>query len=300
MKLTRKRERLIIRMAFRFILGNLSRRDVRRCDHYKQWLKLPLNYARVMELPLTDILLEAASGDRILDVSSPKLLAVYYGLMNSIELVAADLEDYFIHDFETFREQAGVAVETSVFDATDRIPFDDGSFDKVFSVSVLEHIPGVNDRTAFEEIMRVLPKGGFAVITLPVYPEYCEEWTSTLPYWQTQKGDDGRVFFQRRYDEQSLNDRLNWRGWGEVDFVLVAEKPIRAPEFGENGRLKHNSYLISERKLPKLIRGIGHRAKILPFMDYFAERSVSQSCHYLTRDWSDPNIRQIAFRVTKN
>lgn len=259
-----------------------------------------MNYARVMELPLTDLFLEPKSSDRILDVSSPKLLAVYYGLQNFEKFVTADLEDYFLSDFDAFQEHAGVKVETAVFDATERIPFEDGSFDKVYSVSVLEHIPGSNDAKAFDEILRVLSPGGTAVITLPVANEYLEEWTSAEPYWQTQKDVSGKSFYQRRYDEANLNDRFDWHNRGQMDYVLVAENPIREPEVDSKGKLIHNSYLVDTWVFPRLIRKIGRKLRKIPFTDYFAERWVSGRCHYLTRDWSDPNIRQIVFRVTKN
>jgi ubiquinone/menaquinone biosynthesis C-methylase UbiE len=46
-----------------------------------------------------------------------------------------------------------------------RLPFRDRSFETIFSNSVLEHIPNVDD--ALQEIQRVLKDGGFLVFTVP-------------------------------------------------------------------------------------------------------------------------------------
>lgn len=293
----REHEKLLVNKIAGFLCDNMDKESLLSRDHFKQWLRLPMNYARIMELPLTDIMLDLQSGDRILDVSSPKLLAACYGLEPRQKLVAADLEDYFVGDFSAFAK-AGVALETAVFDASKKIPFEDASFEKIFSVSVLEHIHGEGDRKALDEILRVLTPQGVAVLTLPVFREYVEEWTSNTSYWRTKQDGEGRNFFQRRYDEATLESRLGWRERGEMDYVLVAEKPIREPVMEDGGRLKHNSYLIKEWKIPWLIKGIGNRLRFR-FADYYAERWVSRRCHYLTRDWQDPNIRQIAFYIRK-
>ena len=299
MNLVRSREKALLRQISGFLWSNIRNKAVRECKHYKEWFRLPMNYARIMELPLTDIMLDLQPQDRILDVSSPKMLAACYGMRQHGRLVAADLEDYFENDFEIFNEQTHVSAETKVFDATQGIPFEDGSFDKVYSVSVLEHIPDAGDKIAFDEILRVLAPGGTAVITLPVYKEYVEEWTATTPYWRTMTDKSGLNFFQRRYDLAALESRMDWNCGGELDYVLVAEKPVREPILEEGGRLKHNSYLINKWKVPKLINKAGRLVRIVPFTGYMAERFVSKRCHYLTKDWNDVNIRQIAFRIQK-
>ena len=51
-------------------------------------------------------------------------------------------------------------------DAT-RIPFPDGSFDKVIAAEVLEHLPA--DQAAMNEITRVLRPGGVAAVTVPAW-----------------------------------------------------------------------------------------------------------------------------------
>lgn len=54
------------------------------------------------------------------------------------------------------------------------IPFEDGTFDVVYSSNVLEHIPDL--QSAFAEIVRVLRPGGYCIHVLP---------THTWRFWQT-------------------------------------------------------------------------------------------------------------------
>lgn len=122
-----------------------------------------------MELPLTVLLLQAEKNEKILDVSSPKFLALYYALKGFSGVVAADLEDYFINDFEAFNRHAKLAIDTNVFDASKEIPYPNSHFDKIFSVSVLEHMPNNRDSQAMREMLRVLKPSGSLVITLPIF-----------------------------------------------------------------------------------------------------------------------------------
>ena len=44
------------------------------------------------------------------------------------------------------------------------LPFDDGEFDRIIAAEILEHIP--DDRTAMEELFRVLKPGGVLAVTV--------------------------------------------------------------------------------------------------------------------------------------
>src|SRR5262249_4622996 len=92
-----------------------------------------------------------------------------------------------------------------------QLSFADNAFDKVYAISVVEHIPEEGDIECAREIGRVLAPGGRCMITVPFSP------TSKIDYMPARKlrwakastiGEDGLVFFQRRYSEQDLFDRL--------------------------------------------------------------------------------------------
>jgi len=300
LKAARRTQGRLLRGTVWFLLRNLHESAVRNTRHFREWYHCPMNYARIMELPLTMLLLNAARADRVLDVSSPKLLSVCYSRWGFRHLVAADIEDYFIRDFGVYRELCGLEVATSLFDATKAIPFPEGHFDKAFSVSVLEHIPHDGDRRALTEIMRVLRDDGRLVITLPAFPHYVEEWISPHRiYWQSIANAEGKVFYQRRYDKAALRERLSVDGARIEETILIAEKPVDQPRLSDDGMMLHNHYYIDHVRMARLLRKLGRRNPRLPLMGYLAESLVSRKCHYLTSDWSDPNIRQVAVSIRK-
>lgn len=65
-----------------------------------------MNYCRIMELPLTLELLDLdlSKKQTILDISSPKLLAFYLAI-NGYDILATNLEDYFVNDFDVFAQK---------------------------------------------------------------------------------------------------------------------------------------------------------------------------------------------------
>lgn len=295
----RRAERQLRNQAMRFVLGNIFSTPIRTTRLFSEWFRMPMNYARIMELPLTLLLLNAIKDDVILDVSSPKLLAMFFALNGYDGVVAADLEDYFVDDFEVFKHYAKLPIKTAVCDAARDIPFATSHFDKLFSVSVLEHIPGDGDTLALREMLRVLKPSGALVLTLPVFTHYVEEWTVTKHYWKSVQNEKGETFFQRRYDQETLMKTLCIQGGVVQEVILIAEKPIAPPQIGCNGIMLHNSYLIHNVRVARLLLALGRRLTYLPFIQYLAEYIVSSRCHYLTSDWKDPNIRQVVVKMTK-
>lgn len=82
------------------------------------------------------------------------------------------LEGLLVPGFESFNRVSG--------DATS-LPFEDGSFELIFSFNTLEHIAGVE--AVFEEIERVCAPGGFIVLR-PAWhcARYVTELVPVLPY----------------------------------------------------------------------------------------------------------------------
>jgi SAM-dependent methyltransferase len=78
-------------------------------------------------------------------------------------------------------------------DAT-RLPFDDGSFDKVIAAEVLEHLPA--DQAAMNEIARVLRPGGMAAVTVPAWLPERVCWRLSEDY-HNNPGGHIRIFTRR-------------------------------------------------------------------------------------------------------
>ena len=157
---------------------------------------VPLDPSRYLELPWTEHELAARPGERVLDLASPKLLAVALSRAG-VEVVSVDrLES----EIETWRRLApGVRFE--VADGRS-LPFEDASFDHAYSISVLEHIPEPGDEAALRELARVVRPGGRLAITLPYATAYREDWLDRPLY------GEGEGFFQRWYDDERLERLL--------------------------------------------------------------------------------------------
>jgi SAM-dependent methyltransferase len=202
-------------------------------------LILPVEYVRCAETRYVLQNLDVQRGHRVLDVGSPKLLSLFLAASEGAEVYATDLMDYFFAKFETYarvslgQDRARYRMETQ--DAR-VLAYPDGHFDRVFSISAVEHIPDDGDSQAMREISRVLAPGGIACLTVPWSDHgYLDEFRRSGDpdvYWASSQEE--MVFFQRAYDSPSLRDRLISSGglelldlsfWGErrhaVEDVLL-------------------------------------------------------------------------------
>lgn len=110
---------------------------------------------------------------RILDISSPKLISLI--LAADYDILAVDLDDPQLETrwARTARLLGRRRFSHRLEDACHlRIP--DSSYPFVYSLSVIEHIPGDGDTQAMHEIARVLTQGGKALVEVPFRHEYKE------------------------------------------------------------------------------------------------------------------------------
>lgn len=171
----------------------------------------PVNYWRHVEYAAVLRHGEFSAGQRVLDIGSPKLLAVYLAERAAANVVATDIEDYFIPRFAGIRAQRKVAPERLDLRTEDgrALGFPSDSFERVYSISVLEHIPGDGDSACAQEIGRVLRRGGRCVLTVPFAVESRDEFTKAKFYWDgASTADERGTFYQRRYSETDLYRRL--------------------------------------------------------------------------------------------
>ena len=272
--------------------------NIRKTKHFREWYSTPMNYARIIELPLTFNLLKAHKNHHILDISSPKLISLYMMAKGFDNLTISDMEDYFKEDFKVFGKNFSTVPNIEIFDARN-IPHEAESFDRVFSISVLEHIPGEGDIEVAKEAARILKPEGIFVITLPACSTYLEEWVNNPSiYWQTEQNKEGLSFYQRRYDKSSIENRFGDLGLQIDDVIYVAENPIKEPQLNDYGMFLHNVHYLNELPLAKIYRKLYEvfRVPLLPYLSY---RILSQRYHYLTRNSQDNNIRQVAIKFRK-
>jgi SAM-dependent methyltransferase len=163
--------------------------------------------------------LHAQPGDRVLDVGSPKFAAVFLADVQRCIVHATDISDYFVPQLTFFSQLQGLdagprggALRLEIEDGR-RLSYPAETFDKVYTVSVLEHIPGDGDTAAIRECARVLKPGGRLVVTTNISNVHRDVMLVPRRYPEHFMPDlvsdrDQPTFFERRYDRRSLEQRL--------------------------------------------------------------------------------------------
>ncbi len=197
-------------------------------------LVIPMDPSRYVELPWAWRQLDPRPGSTVLDLASPKLLAVALA-RSGVHVTSVDALPREIDAWRQLaEEQPNLRFEVADGRA---LPYPDASFDHAYSVSVLEHVEG--DGQALRELARVLRPGGRLVITLPHAPEAWDEYRTHATY-QEEAGQGGRYLFQRWYDAERV-DRL------------LAEAPALEPVRREVVRLQPNLNALYTRMFPWLM-----------------------------------------------
>jgi SAM-dependent methyltransferase len=163
---------------------------------------VPLDPSRYVELPWAWRELAAPPGSAVLDLASPKLLAVALA-RGGVRVTSVDA---LPREIEAWRHLAGDEPNLSFEIADGRaLPYADASFDHAYSISVLEHIDG--DAQALRELARVLRPEGRLVLTMPHAREAFDEYRTSATYAE-EAGTAGRFLFQRWYDEARVDSLL--------------------------------------------------------------------------------------------
>ncbi len=236
-------------------------------------LVLPVEYIRCAETRYILQHLDVRPGHRVLDIGSPKLLSLFLAARLRAEVHATDLLDYF---FETYRRYARVALgrdhgryHVASEDAR-HLTYPADHFQRVFALSAIEHIPDDGDSRAIQEIHRVLAPGGIVCITVPWRDSgYVEEFKhrgDPDAYWAP--GDADRVFFQRTYDRDTLEQRLvRPSGLTPVDLSFWGERTVAV------------EHMILNRRVPRIARALlypAHIALARLFLRPLGEREPSR------------------------
>lgn len=177
-------------------------------------LLAPVLYWRFSEFSECLASIDAMKRDylKILDIGSPKLLSLFLALKRRHTVYATDLQDteifsrYKRHfdDWQSVKGASGKYI-VELQDARS-LQYNDNTFDVVFSLEVLGHIPDEGDITAMQEIYRVLKKDGVAVIAVPYADKAKCFFVQHDVYDSRYQGSP--IFYLRQYDKHSVENRI--------------------------------------------------------------------------------------------
>lgn len=194
---------------------------------------------------------------RILDVSSPKLPSVFFATRTSQEVCATDLDDETIFSrWQIVAKAIGLANYRVAYQDARRLSYPDESFDLVYSISVIEHIPDDGDAVSLREFRRVLKPGGTLVIQIPYRRTRNDVW---LPFDSKGAPLPQPRFYERYYDMARLKERL------EVEGLVLTKKII----MGEWIHL--DPWISATSHLPRFLRiAIRPLEPLLALVNYWA------------------------------
>jgi SAM-dependent methyltransferase len=162
----------------------------------------PVGYWRFLPFGVVWQELSAQGHRKILDVGSPKILSLLLAAGGRADVWATDLDDEKIFSrWHRLGGHLGLGNYRVEYQDGRRLTYSDESFDFVFSISVIEHIPDDGDVAAIGEFYRVLKPNGVLVVEVPYRRQY-EEIARTC----TSKGTllDSPQFYERHYDAEHL------------------------------------------------------------------------------------------------
>lgn len=180
---------------------------------YKRSLILlinPISSTRYWEFDFVNRNIISHGKQKILDVSSPRFFGLYLASkFKNIEYVMINpdkndvIETEFYHKASSSLNNFSVQIGNAL-----SLKYDNGIFDTVISISVIEHIEGAGDKIAIKEMWRVLKPGGKLIITTNVMRKGSTEYRPQDQYSLGLKTHKGKYFFQRIYSEKYLNKNI--------------------------------------------------------------------------------------------
>ncbi|MEQ1860249.1 MAG: class I SAM-dependent methyltransferase [Chthoniobacteraceae bacterium] len=203
-------------------------RELRRPVRFAQRL-VPIDYVRYREFEFTfDAINRFSKWQSLaLDVSSPQLVPLTLGHVAGDRTIhATNILQEEVDSTASAARELGISGIVSEIQDVRALPYKDGMFDLVTSVSVVEHI-APEDRgevPAIKEMARVLKPGGIAVLTVPYAHKRFSEFRAGTVYEREATGTD-ETFFQRFYDHDQVMDNIvNPSGLELLELSFIGER----------------------------------------------------------------------------
>jgi|GEM_PF-7081766 len=182
--------------------------DIGICEEMGTWLAPINSFSRYVEFTTAERYLEMKPGLKTLDIGSPKVFSLVLAERFPGEYWLTDIWENEVRKWEAYGRQgsSGSTLHFQTLDARNA-PFPDNHFDRIVSLSVLEHIREGGDAQAMREMARMLAPGGVLVITVPIAKVDKEQKYRGGIYGNTSTTRGG-CFFQRLYRWDQVQSRL--------------------------------------------------------------------------------------------
>lgn len=197
-----------------------------RLDYIYNLMFFPMDSVRYFEFDfLWRTLNKKTLEGKLLDISSPRLLLAILKSkcpQLSVEIVNPDRND--LNVTRELMDACGFSDRCQFYNSLIAdLDYRAETFDLITSVSVVEHIPGEEDREAIKRMWQLLRSGGRLILSVPCAKEAFEEYIDFNEYGLLPSDKYGFVFGQRFYDEILLEERI----------FSITGKPVSQAVYGE-------------------------------------------------------------------
>lgn len=234
----------------------------------------PIDYMRCAEFDAVLRNLKIKPKMRILDVSSPQWFTLYLAAKYpETEFIYINITDDQVSPFNKIAGSLGISNLTYSIGDVRKLDFDKNAFDKVISISVLEHIyPELGgDVDALLEIKRVLKPDGELLVTVPYKAKHNVVYKNGAVY---ERGENTRNFYAREYDKETFDKLIESCQFAfEKELFICEKRGLLSKDFYQFGPGKSkwfSKYLIKSLHLSE-------RILKLPFDEALAKRYLEVS-----------------------
>ncbi len=131
----------------------------------------PLHWSRQIEWPWVLKHADIQPHHTVLDIGGGWAVLQYSLASRCKEVISLDIDQNTLDKAAESIKLFGIKNITQVQGDARSLPYEDCSFDRVISVSTIEHIPGKGAIQACKEIKRILKPGGLGLITMDITVE---------------------------------------------------------------------------------------------------------------------------------
>ena len=190
----------------------------------RQHITRPVDYMRFAEFEAMLRGLGDLSEKRILDIASPQWFSLCLAASNpNATFVYVNITEDELDPYREIARHLGLTNIAYEKGDARALKHDSGSFDRVISISVIEHIYPERGGAlaALKEVRRLLPPNGKLLLTVPCKAKRNVVFKEGPVH---ERATSGRNFYAREYDLAMFNELIAGSGLALHEQLLVGER----------------------------------------------------------------------------